>query len=706
MKRLDKRLFGYQAAFIIFSIFFFLTLVHATDFHILSGSLPDTYTDPGRGSVTAIETSGANNGNWGLFAGTYSMALFPGNYDVYANLSVQLTVGFTHIRTPVQNTTISDHDEMLDIVVLPNPLYHLKGRVVDISGAGIANVDVTAHDGDIPFNSICICRVYTDANGDYDCSVVEGDYRMQFEPLNNSNFLQETQSNIQVKGDTVREDVILTSGNSTLSGSFIHDNYTLLEAFVMPVEVGGNGYVSYNSIWGDRYAIPLPEGSYSIYSGLSILHPPNFDTGNYSLITLPNQTVSVIGDTVFDIVVPSYNFYLVSGTVTDINGDKQPNVNLFFADQNDEIFGVSITNDEGVYNMSLPAGTYELKINPPPVTYPPFTIHNFVVTGGHERNIRLSLEYTLIEEAIAQLPPDLELNLDVFDIINEADTLNYDIVVQGAKELLQIILNWGGSEMTLVLRKPDGTVYGEYSSTEPPINIEVPNADEGTWRCEVTAVEVPHANYPFALAVGVSPNQPPVADADGPYSGSVDSPVNFDGSGSHDLDGEIAFYEWDWDNNGTFDDKTEASTITYTWNTPFSGIIGLRVTDNEGAADYASAQVEITPDPLDLDDDGDGFSENEGDCDDGAVGISPVADEICGDGIDNNCNEQTDEGCGPVPGDIDGDGDCDVDDYGLFRLCLGKCIGDEGFLVDVDYDGDGCITYSDYRIWYGLFKNQ
>ncbi len=90
-----------------------------------------------------------------------------------------------------------------------------------------------------------------------------------------------------------------------------------------------------------------------------------------------------------------------------------------------------------------------------------------------------------------------------------------------------------------------------------------------------------------------------------------------------------------------------------------------------------------------VDDDGDGFSEDQGDCDDEDATVHPNASEVCGDGVDRDCSGDPDDGAS----DGDGDGfvdaactdgtDCDDADAAVHPDALDDCDG-----LDDDCDGE------------------
>ena len=90
-------------------------------------------------------------------------------------------------------------------------------------------------------------------------------------------------------------------------------------------------------------------------------------------------------------------------------------------------------------------------------------------------------------------------------------------------------------------------------------------------------------------------NDPPTADAGGPYNTEEGSDVTLDGSGSSDPDtGDSLTYDWDLDNDGAFDDASGVSPS-------FTGVgrdgtftVRLRVTDTAGATATATATVNVS----------------------------------------------------------------------------------------------------------------
>jgi endoglucanase len=89
---------------------------------------------------------------------------------------------------------------------------------------------------------------------------------------------------------------------------------------------------------------------------------------------------------------------------------------------------------------------------------------------------------------------------------------------------------------------------------------------------------------------GPGPNQPPVAKANGPYSGKVGQAVAFSSLGSNDPDGRITLYSWQFGDGGS----STTSSPSHSYATVGNYTAKLTVTDDKGATNASSAAVSIT----------------------------------------------------------------------------------------------------------------
>jgi len=76
-----------------------------------------------------------------------------------------------------------------------------------------------------------------------------------------------------------------------------------------------------------------------------------------------------------------------------------------------------------------------------------------------------------------------------------------------------------------------------------------------------------------------------------PSSPDAGESISFDGSGSSDSDGTITNYEWDWTNDGTFEDTGETATHTYSSSGDYTA--ALKVTDDDGGQSVFTNTVSV-----------------------------------------------------------------------------------------------------------------
>jgi predicted extracellular nuclease len=100
-----------------------------------------------------------------------------------------------------------------------------------------------------------------------------------------------------------------------------------------------------------------------------------------------------------------------------------------------------------------------------------------------------------------------------------------------------------------------------------------------------------------AVVIGLNPtipNRAPTANAGGPYTVAEGGSVTVSATGS-DPDGDSLTYEWDLDNNGSF--ETPGQSVSFsaaTLDGPTSATIKVRATDPGGLSDIGTATVNVT----------------------------------------------------------------------------------------------------------------
>ena len=78
-----------------------------------------------------------------------------------------------------------------------------------------------------------------------------------------------------------------------------------------------------------------------------------------------------------------------------------------------------------------------------------------------------------------------------------------------------------------------------------------------------------------------------------PENSTMDEMIIFDASDSYDSDGTIILYEWDWDNDGNYDELYTGPNATHSWSNLDNYAVSLRVTDDENVTDTVTRIINI-----------------------------------------------------------------------------------------------------------------
>jgi len=199
-----------------------------------------------------------------------------------------------------------------------------------------------------------------------------------------------------------------------------------------------------------------------------------------------------------------------------------------------------------------------------------------------------------------------EYNLGVVEITDNNFDLytNYAELIAGGYEffgwawirLVPAGLTMSSSSPTMLFDGDGDGIFGEPADDVKPLvdgslTIMARDTTAGTG-VTIVATDV-LGRFGYNTYTILSLNEPPVADAGGPYTyiDEGDS-VTLDASGSSDPDDNIVLYEWDLDDDGEYDDATGVTTdVVFDDNGTFT--VGLRVTDEFGESDTDTAEVTV-----------------------------------------------------------------------------------------------------------------
>lgn len=147
--------------------------------------------------------------------------------------------------------------------------------------------------------------------------------------------------------------------------------------------------------------------------------------------------------------------------------------------------------------------------------------------------------------------------------------------------------------------KVDFYVDNSYIGTDSsePYSWPWDSTSVGDGSHSITATAIDNASQPSSDTVSITVdniNDPPVANAGLDKNAYVGNIVSFDGSASHDIDGTIVSYHWQ------FGDGADAYgiSVTHAYSAVGSYSVTLTVTDNDGATGTDTSIITVDEEPL------------------------------------------------------------------------------------------------------------
>jgi PKD repeat protein len=150
----------------------------------------------------------------------------------------------------------------------------------------------------------------------------------------------------------------------------------------------------------------------------------------------------------------------------------------------------------------------------------------------------------------------------------------------------------------------DGTIglyRWEFNDGTPPVEVTTPTVthvftNPGSYTARVIVTDnhgLTDDDVAQVTVTGLPVNAPPIAKANGPYTGTANVPIGFSAAGSQDVDGTITSYAWTFGDGGS----GTGQSLTHTYSAAGLYTVVLTVMDDRGGTDADTAQVTVSAGP-------------------------------------------------------------------------------------------------------------
>lgn len=210
------------------------------------------------------------------------------------------------------------------------------------SGTAISGATVQVYN-----NSLGVFKTTTtDGSGQYSIDVQGGTYTVD---VDTSNYVRNVTRGVGVTvGSTTTRDVSLEPAG-TISGTVTNGSGGAIQSATITVQDGSGNFYTTSSGQSGSYAIEVPQGSYTVKA----------DNDSYAPSSINAVSVSVGLTTTQDFTLK--DAAIISGTITDQNGNSISGATVSAWDSNFENFQQTTTDNQGNYELEVSNGSYTVE---------------------------------------------------------------------------------------------------------------------------------------------------------------------------------------------------------------------------------------------------------------------------------------------------------------------------------------------------------